>query len=94
MRFHDEVIEPDELDIPEPAKAVGEREAKMAEALVSSLEADFDPTQYEDTYRERVLEVVKAKAEGREIKPPEAPREEGGPDLMALLEKSLEGAKR
>lgn len=94
MRFHDEVIEPDELDIPEPAKKVSDREAKMAEALVSSLEAEFDPTQYEDTYRERVLEVVKAKAEGRQITTAEPVREEGGPDLMALLEQSVKGAKR
>jgi DNA end-binding protein Ku len=94
MRFHDEVIEPGDLDIPEPSKTLGDKEAKMAEALVSSLETEFDPTEYEDTYRERVLEVVNAKAEGRQITPAEPVSDDGGADLMALLEQSVEGSKR
>lgn len=94
MRFHDEVREADDLDIPDPQKQVAEREAKMADALISALEAEFDPAEYEDTYRERVLEVVRAKADGRQIAVGEPVREDGGPDLMALLEQSLEGAKK
>jgi DNA end-binding protein Ku len=95
MRFHDEVIEPGDLDIPQPAKEVSDKEAKMAEALISSLETEFDPTEYEDTYRERVLEVVMAKAEGKELAAP-APADTGdtGPDLMALLEQSVAGTKK
>jgi DNA end-binding protein Ku len=94
MRFHDEVVEDDELDLPQPQKQVSDREAKMADALVSSLEADFDPTEYEDTYRERVLEVVMAKAEGRQIAVAEPVAEDSGPDLMSLLEQSVQGAKK
>jgi DNA end-binding protein Ku len=94
MRFHDEVIGPEELDIPKPGKQVGAREAKMADALVSSLAGEFDPREYEDTYRERVLELVKAKAAGKKIELPEPEREEAGDDLAALLEKSLAGAGR
>jgi DNA end-binding protein Ku len=94
MRFHDEVVEDDDLDLPQPAKQVSDREAKMADALVSSLATDFDPTEYEDTYRERVLEVVEAKAQGRQIVAPEAPAEDEGADLMALLEQSVKGARK
>jgi DNA end-binding protein Ku len=95
MRFHDEVIDPEDLDIPEPAKSVTDREAKMADALVSSLEAEFDPAEYEDTYRERVLEVVMAKAKGEQIVPSEPVSDgDGSADLMALLEQSLGGAKK
>jgi DNA end-binding protein Ku len=94
MRFHDEVVDADGLEIPEPQKNVTDREAKMADALISSLETDFDPTEYEDTYRERVLEVVEAKAAGQQIVVAEPVRADSGPDLMALLEQSLEGAKQ
>jgi DNA end-binding protein Ku len=94
MRFHDEVREPGDVDIPDPSKAVGDREAKMADSLISSLETEFDPAEYEDTYRERVLEVVQAKAEGRQITPSEAVSDDGGTDLMALLEQSVKGSKR
>ncbi|MEA2482126.1 MAG: end-binding protein Ku [Thermoleophilaceae bacterium] len=94
MRFHDEVIDDDELDLPQPSKKVSDREAKMADALVSSLATEFDPTEYEDTYRERVLEVVEAKAQGRQIVAPQAAAEDESTDLMALLEQSVSGARK
>ncbi len=94
MRFHDEVVEPEDMDIPEPQKEVSDKEAKMADQLIASLEADFDPADYEDTYRERVLEVVEAKAAGRPITVADPVSDDGGTDLMALLEQSVEGSKR
>src|SRR3954449_1937277 len=94
MRFHDEVVEEDDLDLPQPAKKVSDKEAKMADALVSSLETEFDPTEYEDTYRERVLEVVEAKAQGKQIVVPEAADDSSDTDLMALLEQSVSGSRR
>lgn len=94
MRFHDEVVEPDDLDLPQPQKKVTDKEAKMADALVSSLRTEFDPTEYDDTYRERVLEVVEAKAQGKQIVVPETTEEPGDTDLMALLEQSVSGARK
>ena len=94
MRFHDEVVEPDDLDLPQPQKQVTDKEAKMADALVSSLRTEFDPTEYDDTYRERVLEVVEAKAQGKQIVAPETSEETGDTDLMALLEQSVSGARK
>src|SRR5436190_53662 len=94
MRFHDEVLDAEDLDVPSPQKKAGDREAKMADALISSLEAGFDPADYEDTYRERVLEVVQAKAKGEQIVVAEPVKDGAGPDLMALLEQSLEGTKK
>jgi DNA end-binding protein Ku len=94
MRFHDEVVEPDDLDLPQPQKKVSDKEAKMADALVSSLRTEFDPTEYDDTYRERVLEVVEAKAQGKQIVVPEQAEESSDTDLMALLEQSVSGARK
>jgi DNA end-binding protein Ku len=94
MRFHDEVVEDDDLDLPQPAKKVTDKEAKMADALVSSLRTEFDPSEYEDTYRQRVLEVVEAKAQGKQIVVPEMTEEAGDTDLMALLEQSVSGKRK
>jgi DNA end-binding protein Ku len=94
MRFHDEVVEDDDLDLPQPSKKVTDKEAKMADALVSSLVTEFDPTDYDDTYRERVLEVVEAKAQGRQVVAPTAAEEAPDTDLMALLEQSVSGARK
>jgi DNA end-binding protein Ku len=94
MRFHDEVVEPDDLDMPQPQKKVSDKEAKMADALVSSLRTEFDPAEYDDTYRERVLEVVEAKAAGRQVVVPETDDAAPDTDLMALLEQSVSGARK
>ncbi len=62
----------------------------MAQQLISSLSADFDPARYHDEYRERVLELIEKKAAGEEIAvQPEAEEPAAAPDLMAALEASL-----
>jgi DNA end-binding protein Ku len=95
MVFHDEVISPGTIDeIPEEGEAeVSAREVEMAQQLIESLSADFEPEKYHDEYRERVLELIEAKAAGQEvtIQAPEEPA--AVPDLMAALEQSLAAAK-
>ncbi len=92
MLFGDEVVAPDrldELDAVEEAEA-SERELRMAEQLIESLSADFDPSKFHDDYRERVLELIERKAAGEEITvQPEVEEPSPAPDLMAALEASL-----
>jgi DNA end-binding protein Ku len=95
MVFHDEVISPGTIDeIPEEGDAdVSAREVEMAQQLIESLSSDFEPEKYHDEYRERVLELIEAKAAGQEITI-QAPEEPAAvPDLMAALEQSLAAAK-
>ncbi len=89
MNFHDEVVEPDDLDLPSPQKNPSEREIQMAGKLVNSLAAKFEPHKYRDSYREAVLEIVKRKAKGEEIETPEEPERDDSDDLAAALEASL-----
>jgi DNA end-binding protein Ku len=95
MVFHDEVISPDTIDeVPDEDEAeVSDREVDMAQQLIASLTSDFEPEKYHDEYRERVLELIEAKASGEEIaiQPQEEPA--AVPDLMAALEQSLAAAK-
>jgi DNA end-binding protein Ku len=92
MLFGDEVLSPDrldELDALHEAEA-SKRELTMAQQLISSLSADFDPLKFKDDYRERVLDLIERKAAGEEIAvQPEAEDSEPAPDLMAALEASL-----
>lgn len=94
MHWPDEIrsfsLEDVDLDeLPEPKQ----REVKMAEQLIAGLTEDFDPSQWTDTYRQRVLDAVHAKVEGQEVT---RPAEEEEParvvDLMAALEASVEAA--
>ncbi|WP_156027991.1 non-homologous end joining protein Ku [Candidatus Solirubrobacter pratensis] len=92
MVFADEVVGADELDgLPDSKElSVSDRELTMARQLIESLTDDFDPGKYKDEYREKVLELIEAKAEGQEIAvQPEAPAPAKVPDLMAALEASL-----
>ena len=96
MVFHDEVVPADTLDeIPDDDEAtVSDREVEMAQQLIGSLTAAFEPEKYHDEYRERVLELIEAKAAGEElvVQPEEEPQKV--PDLMAALEQSLAAAQK
>jgi len=96
MLYQDEVVAQDELDgLPDAHTKPGERELKMAEQLIGSLAADFDPKKYKDDYREQVLALLERKAEGEEIVAEEPSEEPRGKvvNLMEALQKSLAAAK-
>jgi DNA end-binding protein Ku len=88
MRFHDEVVSPDDVDIPSGGRKPNKREVQMAAKLVDSLQEDFKPEKYEDTYRESVLDLIKRKAAGKEIDL-SAQEEPEHDDLEAALAASL-----
>jgi len=91
MYFPDEVRDPGDLEVPGKVK-VPERELKAAIQLIDSLTSTWDPKRYKDTYRERVLELIKAKGKGKEIDLSAQEEPEHGDDLMAALEASLAGS--
>jgi DNA end-binding protein Ku len=99
MLFPDEVVSPDSLDeLPAnqdgDAKPAAKRELQMAQQLIDSLSNEFDPSQYRDEYRERVLDLIERKAAGEEITVQPAPEEPTRvPDLMSALEASLDAVK-
>jgi DNA end-binding protein Ku len=97
LAYADEVIDPatiDELDGLDDID-VSPKEVKMAEALVASLTADFEPDKYHDEYREQVLDLIRMKAAGEEFEVPEVATEKPKVvDLMAALEASVKAAKQ
>lgn len=92
MFYADEIRSTEDIEVPEDGK-IGERELKMAKSLVEMLTGDFEPEKYQDNYREALLELIEAKAEGQEISRP-APVVSKVTDLMEALRASVENAKR
>ena len=96
MHFADEVRDPHSLEGIELVDEVevADRELGAARQLVDSLSTDWNAAEYQDTYRQRVLELIERKAEGESIVVDE-PEESGGQvlDLMAALEASVSEAK-
>src|SRR3954454_23776780 len=92
MLFADEVVPPEEIeDLPEEQELkVTDRELTMADQLIDSLTSGWEPGQYHDEYREKVLDLIERKAQGEVIEvQAEAPQPTKVPDLMAALEASL-----
>jgi DNA end-binding protein Ku len=85
MSRADEVVSVSALEVPAAAKPA-ERELAMAEQLVTSLSSPFEPERYPDEYRERVLELVRAKAEGETL---EAPEPKAAPAKVVSLADAL-----
>ena len=54
-----------------------DRELRIANQLIDSLTVEWKPARYEDTYRERVLDLVRRKGKGQDIEI-EAPPEQRG----------------
>ena len=93
LNYHDEVIDTEGLDgLPSETK-IPPRELEMAQKLIDALTTSFDPEKYTDEYREQVLALIEAKAEGKEIVAPPAPAQAKAKDLVSALEASLEAAR-
>jgi len=94
MLYADEIVPASELNIPTAGEDVSDREIKMATQLVESLSGAFEPEKYHDEYREKVMAMIEAKAEGNEVVSLPASQEPAPVvDLMAALEASLAAAK-
>ena len=71
------------------------KEVALAKTLVSALAESFDPSQYRDSYRERLEALIAAKVEGRQTAVVTAtPHVKPVADIMEALRKSLEAVKK
>jgi DNA end-binding protein Ku len=92
LYFDDEVRGTKGLDVPGKLK-LSAREMEIATRLIDSLTTKWDPAKYEDTYRTRVLKLVKDKAKGKEIVVDEQEKPAPVTDLLAALEASVKEAR-
>jgi DNA end-binding protein Ku len=94
MFFHDEIRSLDGI-APKGAKAkVAKQELDMATALIDQFTGSFEPEKYEDTYRETLVKIIKAKQKGKTIEAPEPEPDEEPADLLEALRASVEAAKK
>jgi DNA end-binding protein Ku len=95
LLWPDEVRAP-AFDILDTDVELRPQELTMAQSLVESLAADFDPDQFEDEYAKALSEMVDAKLEG--APPVPAAEVEAGAstevvDLLTALQRSVERAR-
>ena len=94
--YADELVDPESIDELHDLDQVEvtKKEIAMAESLVDSLTAAFEPAKYRDEYREQVRDLIDQKAAGEEFTVPDEQLEKPKVvDLMAALEASVAKAK-
>ena len=98
LLWPDEIRDPD-FPVLDKEVEIKPAELKMAGQVVESMTDDFQPEQFRDTYREEMLELIKAKIEGGEAftaeeqEPADLDETEDVSDLLAKLEASVQARK-
>lgn len=93
IRFQQEIRDHGDLKI--PAGESKPNEIKMAVQLINQLTTDFDISRYKNTYSDKLLKLIKAKAKGKKItKSPLRIVHSRSRDLMSQLKESLQSSKR
>jgi DNA end-binding protein Ku len=93
MYYADEVRDFSAIDV--EGGEVRDKEVALAEMLINELtEERFDPLAYKDTYRERLMDQIRAKSAGQVIVSEAAAQDSSAEvvDIMEALRRSLEPA--
>src|SRR5438552_8148666 len=90
MHFASEILSAEELNRG-PSAALNEKELKMAQALIDSMSAEWEPQKYRDEYRNAVMDLIEQKAKKVELpeRPVSKPRATNVVDLVKVLQESL-----
>jgi DNA end-binding protein Ku len=93
LRNAEEVLSAE--DLPRPGgRAPDKKELSMAKQLIDLLKDEFDPKDYKDEYRERVLEFVQKKAKGHKPKLHLVKTKRKAASLESALSRSVESLKK
>ena len=95
LRFPYEIRDIENVpDTSKPEKA-DKAQLKLAMQLIDSLTTTFDKVDFEDRYRDALLDLVEQKVQGKEIvKMDEGEEDKPVVDIMVALKKSIEAAKK
>lgn len=92
MYYQDEIRKSDEFRT--DTSLVKDKELELAQMLVDSLAAPFEPEKYRDTYRENLMALVQAKIAGQDVVEMPAPAMAPVIDIMEALKMSLAAPKK
>jgi DNA end-binding protein Ku len=95
LHYREEIL-PDEDISPKEEEIAADEQSRIKQSMKKML-ADFNPGQYADARREKIVALLKQKArEKAEVQAPEVEKEagEGPADLIAALEESMRNVKK
>ncbi len=92
MHYPDEIVETDDFDFPKGEEKVPAGEMKAAKMLIDTMADKFKPEEFKDHYRDQLLEMIEARANGKPQAPAakrKAPSSDKVVNLMDILQRSL-----
>lgn len=96
LYFKDELIPVKNLELPAEADKPQKKELDIALQLIEANSGKFDPEKYRDEYRERVMDLIQRKSEGKEVVAQSLPKTKAPNvvNLMDALKASLANTKK
>src|SRR5580704_8026767 len=92
MFYQDEIRQVDEFRT--DTDLVKPNELAMANMLIDTLKAEFEPAKYHDTYRDNLMQMIEAKKEGQKVVETPEPHVAPVIDIMEALKRSLAEKKK
>jgi DNA end-binding protein Ku len=93
LRYVQQIVEVGAVR-PTASRAPDKREIALAEQLIGALEDRFDANEFRDEYQEQLRNMLAAKAAGKVVRFPKAPKRERGDSLVASLQASLKASRK
>jgi DNA end-binding protein Ku len=93
LRYAQEVVEVGAVR-PNANRAPDKREIALAEQLIGALEDRFDPNEFRDEYQAQLKALLAAKAAGKVVRFPKAPKRERSDSLIASLQASIKAQNK
>ena len=93
LRYAEQIVEVGAIS-PNANRAPDKREIALAEQLIAALEDRFDASEFRDEYQEQVRNMIAAKAAGKVVRFPKAPKRERADSLVASLQASLKASRK
>jgi DNA end-binding protein Ku len=96
LHYSEEILPDDDIE-PADGKIDADEKSRIKQSIKNMM-ADFNPGQYADERREKIMDLLKEKAKEKAlVEAPVEREEEGGegpPDLIAALEESMQKVKK
>jgi DNA end-binding protein Ku len=93
LRFSEEVVLAEDLDAPQ-GRELEKNELTMARQLIGAMVDKFEPEEFRDEFRDKVLKMVEDKAKGKKLKLVKPKKKAGQVSLEKVLEASLAAVRK
>jgi DNA end-binding protein Ku len=93
LRYAEQIVEVGAVR-PSANRAPDKREIALAEQLIGALEDRFDASEFRDEYQEQLKDMLSAKASGKVVRFPRAPKRASSDSLLASLQASLKASRK